>query len=716
MAALQTIRDRGGLLVSIVIGLALVAFIVGDALSSGSSMFNNERNQVGEIAGEGISITDYQNKVDQQEEMLKAMNGITALNEEQQTMLRNNIWQQMIMEKLMSKEYEELGLTVSNEELYDVLLGDNMAPAMHQLFADPKTGIVDKERARLIVKQILETPLNPNSPDYGAMLNQKNYWLNMEHETFNTRLLNKYGILLAKGMYITDEQAKANIDGNAIKTDFSYIVKNYSSIADSGIHISNNEIKEYYKNNQARFQQNEARRIVYVNFDIEPSGEDFSETEKSVEELVHEFAASTEPMEFVNLSSDAKADLNYYKKDEITNDSLADFLFNNHTEVFGPYLENNAYKISRVGDVRMLPDSVRARHILIAPQNNNYMQAKATADSLAKLLKNGADFEELALKNSTDQNSAINGGDLGWFNQKMMVQPFSDSVFFAKKNDIKVVLTQFGAHVVQVTDMAKPVQKIQIATIEKEINASGKTTNKIYNDARNFATGIHDAASFDKKVEETGLTKRIATVGKNDKTIAGMDNAREMIRQIYLTEKPDVVQTKDESIIFTNGNKYTVAVLTEIKEEGIANINDVTPTIKRILIQKKKAEILKKELAGMMDGSESLLSVAQKAGVDIKEASEVSFNSFQIPGAGIEPRVIAAVSIAEQGKLSAPIEGNQGVFVIMVNNRTTDETETDDIQKTKASLQQVNMYRANYQAIEAIIKNGKVKDQRYKFY
>ncbi len=716
MAALQTIRDRGGLLVSIVIGLALVAFIVGDALSSGSSMFNSERNQVGEIAGEGVSITDYQNKVIQQEEMLKAMNGITALNEDQQTMLRNNIWQQMIMEKLMSKEYEELGLTVSSEELYDVLLGDNMTPAMHQLFADPKTGTVDKERARMIVKQILETPLNPNSPEYGAMLTQKNYWLNMERETFDSRLLNKYGILLAKGMYVTDEQAKANAEGNATKTDISYIVKNYSSIDDSSINISNNEIKEYYNNNQARFRQNESRRIVYVNFDIEPSGEDFSETAQSVRELTGEFAASNEPMEFVNLSSEVKADMNYYKKEEITNDSLANFLFNNHSEVFGPYFENNAYKISRVGDVKMLPDSVRARHILISPQNNNYKQAKATADSLANLLRKGADFEELALNNSADQNSAINGGDLGWFNQKMMVQPFSDSVFFAKKNDIKVVLTQFGAHVVQVTDMAKPVQKIQIATIEKVVHASGKTTNKIYNDARNFATGIDNPANFDKKVDETGLTKRIATVGKNDKTIAGMDNAREMIRQIYLTKEPGVVQTKDESIIFTNGNKYTVAVLTEINEEGIAPINNVASTIKRILIQKKKAEILKKELASMMSGSESLLSVAQKAGVDVKEAAEISFNSFQIPGVGIEPRVIAAASIAEQGKLSAPIAGNQGVFVIVVNNRTTDEVTPEQVKQTKASLQQVNMYRANYQAIEAIIKNGEVKDQRYRFY
>lgn len=344
------------------------------------------------------------------------------------------------------------------------------------------------------------------------------------------------------------------------------------------------------------------------------------------------------------------------------------------------------------------------------------MQAKAAADSLAELLKKGANFEELAKANSTDQNSAVNGGDLGWFNQRAMIQPFSDTVFFSKKNDIKVVLTQYGAHVVQVTDMAKPVEKIQIATVEKEISPSTKTTNKIYNDARSFATNVNNLDDFNKKVEEAGLTKRIATVNKNEKTIAGMDNAREMIRRIYLTEEPGVVATTDGSIIFENGNKYTVAVLTDIEEEGIAPINNVAANIKRILIQKKKAEQLKKELASAQSGSGSLLSIAQKAGVDVKEATEISFNSFQIPGAGIEPRVIAAASVVEQGKISTPIEGNQGVYIIMVNNRTTEDVTPETVQQTKEGMQQANMYRANYQAIQAILKNGNVIDQRYKFY
>ena len=708
MATLQTISNRGGLLVSIVIGLALLAFIVGDALNSGSQIFNSGKNEVGEIAGEGISIIDFQNRVAKNEEIVKVMNNTAALNEEQQSMLRNNTWQQMVMEKLMEQEYDELGLNVSGDELYDVLLGDNMSPSVRQMFTDPATGTVDKDRARLYIKQVVE--------DKG-LTPQKLYWLNMEEQTLATRKMAKYNDLLMKALYITDEQAKESTEANASKADISYIVKNYSTIDDSAIVVSNSEIKDYYNKNQKKFEQEESRKIVYVNFDIEPSGEDYVETEKAVKELVDEFTETNDPIDFVSLSSsDTKADRNYYKKEEITNDSLANYLLNNRAAVYGPYLENNAYKISRIASVKMLPDSVRARHILIVPENNDYQKAQIVADSLAKLLRKGANFEQLAKENSKDENSAVNGGDLGWFNQKAMVQPFSDSVFFAKKNDIKVVLTQYGAHVVQVTDMAKPVEKFQIATIEKEVTPSAKTTNKIYNDARTFATNISSTEDFNKKVEESGLTKRIASVDKNEKTVAGMDNARDMIRRIYMAEEPGVVTTTDGSIIFENGNKYTIAVLTEIDEEGIAPINNVASNIKRILIQKKKAEQLKKELADIQNNSESLLSVAQKAGLEVKEATDITFNSFQIPGAGIEPKVIAASSILEQGKISAPIEGNQGVYIIMVNNRTSEEITPEMIQQTKEAMKQANMYRANYQSFQTILKNGEVKDERYKFY
>lgn len=708
MATLQNIRNRGGLLVSIVIGLALVAFIVGDALNSGASIFNRSRNQVGEIAGKGISIVDFQNEVTKNEEMIKMMNGITALNDEQQTMLRENTWQQMIMNAIMEREYEELGIDVSGDELYDMLLGENMNPTVRQMFADPRTGEVDLNRARAIIKSLIDAPAN--TP-------QKAYWLNMEEQIATARKQEKFNVLLSKGLYTTDVEAQETVKDGATKSDISYIVKSYSTIDDSTLNVSADEIKQYYNSRQKLFEQPESRRIAYISFDVTASPEDFQETESWIKGMINDFEQANNAIEFAELSSDKKPDLSYYKKEEIGNDSLANFLFNNKEGIFGPYLENNTYKLAKVSGRKMIPDSVRARHILIAPANNDYNQAKIMADSLANLLKKGADFEALARQYSVDQNSAVNGGDLGWFGPKTMVQPFSDTVFFANTKDIKVVLTQFGAHIVQVTDRAKPIEKIQIATIEKEVIPSQKTTNQIYNDARTFAAGIGTAADFEKKVSESGLTKRIATVNKNDKTIAGMDNGRELIRQTYLAKAPGKVLTSNEDAnIFDTGNKFTIAILTEVNEEGISSLSTATPIIKRELIRKKKAEMLKKELESAISGSESLLSVAQKTGLEVKEASDITFNSFQIPGAGIEPKVIATAVLSEQGKLSAPIDGNQGVYIILVNNKITEETTPDQVEQTKLGMEQSNMYRANYQALQALIKNAEVKDTRYKFY
>lgn len=708
MATLQNIRNRGGLLVSIVIGLALVAFIVGDALSSGASIFNRSKNSVGEIAGENISIQDYQKKVEKNENTIKATNNISALNDEQQNMLRENTWQQIVMDILMNDQYQQLGIDVTGEELYDVMLGDNMSPEIRQRFADPNTGEIDVERLRTFVKQLLEAP--DNTP-------QKIYWLNLEEEVGTTRKLTKYNALLSKGLYITDAQATEAAQNNATKSDISFVMKSYSSISDSAVKVSDSEIKTYYNDHQKLFDQQESRKIAYVNFDIEASPEDYRETESWVKDLEKEFVKTEDAGEFVNLSSDKKFDKTYYSKGEIENEGLAEFIFSaaSTDSVYGPYLEGSTYKIAKAASKKMLPDSVRARHILI--RDNSPERTQAIADSLADVLKKGGDFETLAKQYSVDQNSAINGGDLGWFSAGTMIQPLSDSAFFAKKNEIKVVMTQAGAHVLQTTDLAKPVEKVQIAIVEKEIAPSQATTDKIYNNALTFANGLKTTQDLDKKTSESGITKRIATVNKNDRTISGMENAREFVRQIYLSETPgQVVMTTDGSEIFENGNKFTIAVLTEVSEEGIAPLNSVTDNIKRELIRKKKAELLKKELETALQGSGSLMSVAQKANAEVMEATDVTFNSFQLPGAGIEPKVIATASLLEQGKLSPVIDGNQGVYVIMVNNRETEDITPDMIEQAKMGMMQSNMYRANYQAMQALMKNGEIKDLRYKFY
>ena len=704
MATLQSIRNRGGLLVFI-IGFALLAFIVGDALTSGSSIFNADKNSAGEIAGESISIVDFQQLLYQDEELAKMNMGSSSLTSEQTTAIRNNTWQQLVIEKLMSKEYEEIGLTVSEEELYDLLLGDNMSPMISQMFADPTTGQVDKAQVRTVIQQLINAP---------ASSSQKAYWLNIEKQISAATKMEKYNTLLAKSLFVTDEQAET-FSSTANTFDISYIVKNYTTVSDSAVKVSKSEIEDYYNTNIERFQQEESRQIAYVNFDIEPSGKDFVETEEEVKDLIAEFKDEKDALRFVNLSSDTKSDDAFYKVDEIENDSLASFLFNNEG-VFGPYLEEGSYKISRVARVEMLPDSVRARHILIPSQNVGIEAATAVADSLVTLLNKGADFEKLARENSQDQGSAINGGDLGWFSQRAMVKEFSDVAFFAKVKEYNVVASQFGVHIIQVTSRAKEEKKIQIATVAKEVVPSNETINNIYNKARTFAMNLETTEDFNKKVEEMGLTKKLANVDKNETSLSGLSEAREMIRNIYLAEDLGVVKDNQEQIVFDNADAYTIATILSVNEKGNANVESVEGQIRLILAQKKKADIISKEMNSYLSQSKSILSVSQKANAEVQDAEGVSFSSFQLIGQGVEPRVIAAATCLKEGEISAPIAGNRGVFVLSVNKVNNATPTKEEIAQSRAALQQTSMYRVSYQAMQEIIENGDVKDLRYRFY
>lgn len=707
MATLQNIRNKGGILVSIVIGLALLAFIIGDALSSGSSILNHSRNKVGEIAGESINIQEFQQLITQNENMIKLMNGLPSLTEDQQRMVRENTWQQKVTEIIMGKEYEALGLGLSEDEMYDLLLGENMNPTIKQLFTDPNTGEVNKEQAREVVQNILDNKFG---------LEQKTIWLNMEEQIGTARRLSKYNTLLAKGLYVPDAIVKDFVDNTATTVDISFIVKSYNTVSDSTIKVTPSEIKDYYHSHEQFFQQPESRQIAYVNFDITASSEDIKETEEWVNSLKDEFATTTNVIEFANLSSEKKFEPQYYKKGELDKE-LEEFAFSSKgNEVFGPYLKDNAYNIARVADRRMLPDSIRLRQIVIAA--NGTPATVKLVDSLANSLRQGADFETMARKYSVDQNTAVNGGDIGWILMKDMPKPLNDTLFFAKKNDVKVFPAQNGFYIFQITDKAKPEEKIQLGIIAKEITPSQQTINKIYNDARTFANNLNTVEEFNAAVTAQNQTRRIANLGKNDKTIPGIENARDLVREAYTTTEPGyVLLTKEKSPIFESGEKFTIAVLTDIKEEGLAPLNnEVASTIRRELIRKKKGEIIAKELEKAISGSESLLSVAQKANAEVIDASEISFNSFQIPGGGIEPKVISEAVVLDEGKISEPIIGNQGVYVVVVNTKTVNTITPEQIVAAKQNAEQTNMYRVNYQTLPSLIKKAGVVDSRYKFY
>ncbi|MBN2597248.1 SurA N-terminal domain-containing protein [Labilibaculum sp.] len=707
MATLQKIRNRG-VFIGIIIGGALLAFIAGDALKSGGSLLANSRNEMAEIAGESVNIRDFQNRFNHSLEINKLMSGQNSIPSEQIERLREQVWQQMVQEFVMNREYDELGISISSEELFDMVQGRNIDPAIRQLFQN-ENGLVDKDQVVATLKQLIAAP--NGTP-------QKAYWLNIEESIITQRNLAKYNTLVQKGLYMPNVLVKDMAMKGSKKVDFNYIVKSYNLIPDSTINVSESEIRDYYSKHEDLFKQTESRKIEYVSFDVEPSTEDYKATEKWVTDLKEDFTNENNNVQFVELNGDSDFNAYFFKQDEITNADLNAFAFSaNKGDVFGPYFENEMYKMAKLNEVKMLPDSVKARHILIRPVNGDFKSAEAKADSLKALLAKGAEFAVLAKENSSDQGSAVNGGDLGWFTQGKMVQPFNDAAFSSKNNEVKVVLTQFGAHVIQVTNMSKPVKKVQLAIVDRKVEASQKTIQAAYAKARTFAGNNLDKDAFEKAITAEGVSRRTANLKRETKLIPGLENSRDLVRAAYNTDDMEsILLNNDNSAVFEFGNKFVVAILSDIKEEGIASIQEKVSEIKREIRKDKKAELIIDEMTKSSAGAQSLLSVAQKENLEVKTATGISFQSFQIPGAGIEPKVISTASMLEKGKISSPVKGNQGVYMLVITNENSDEVSDVTVQAFKSRLEQGYQYRTNYQAFQALKDNANVIDKRYKFY
>ncbi|MDE5420107.1 SurA N-terminal domain-containing protein [Labilibaculum sp. DW002] len=707
MATLQKIRNRG-VFIGIIIGGALLAFIAGDALKSGGSLLTNSRNEMAEIAGESVNIRDFQNRFNHNLEVTKMMGGQNSIPSDQMDKIREQVWQQMVQEIVMNREYDELGISISSDELFDMVQGRNIDPTIRQIFQN-ENGLVDKDQVRATLKQLMAAP--DGTP-------QKAYWLNIEESLIAQRTLTKYNTLIAKGLYMPSAMIKEMATKGSKKVDFNYIVKSYNLIPDSTITVTESEIREYYNDNKELFKQGESRKIDYVPFSIEPSTDDFKYTEKWIADQKEDFAKESNNVQFVELNGDTDFNAYYFKKDEMSNKEVNDFAFAAAKgDVFGPYDENDAYKLAKIADVKMMADSVKARHILIRPLNGDFKAAEAKADSLKQLINKGAKFAEVAKANSEDQGSAVNGGDLGWFTQGRMVPEFNDAAFSSKKNEIKIVTTQFGAHLIQVVNLSKPVKKVQIAVLDRKVEASTKTTQGVYARARTFAGNNIERAAFLKAITAENLSRRTANLKKDTKLIPGLENSRDLVRAAYNTDEMEsVLLTHDNSAVFEFGNKFVVAILSNIKEEGYASIQDQVSAIKRAVRKEKKAEQIIAAMNKNSASAQSLLSVAQKENLEVKNAADVSFQSFQIPGAGIEPKVISTAALLEKGKISSAIEGNQGVYMLVVTNETSDEVTDMTVEAFKSRLEQGYQYRANYQAFQALKENANVVDKRYKFY
>jgi peptidyl-prolyl cis-trans isomerase D len=705
MSALQFLREKAGVLVAGVIGLSLFLFVVSDFFGGGRGQRLKQKKyyEIGRINGEYISYQDYEQRVQNLQEIYK-LSGTTNIDEATAETIREQMWQQMVREKILDVQYIDLGIGVSTEEVDEMVLGNEPHAIVKQLFTDRQTGQFNKSFLVNFLKSI--------EVDETA----KKYWLFFENEIVADRMNAKYNTLVTKGLYVTSKQAEFE-NSLALRTaDFSYILKSYSDVSDSTIKVSDNDIKAYYTSHKENYKRTAQRDIEYVTFDITPSEDDRMQAEKWINNTRSEFASATDAVQFINNTSDTRHTGFYLPLSGIP-DSLKAFVKKeNLKEVYGPYLENGSYKLARVLDASDRPDSVHARHILISPkQNMTLEQVRLKADSLVKVLKSGLSFQIVAITNSDDQGSAQVGGDLGWIKEGQMVVPFNNACFTTKKGVLTTVETNYGIHIIEVLDQSKKVRKYEVGIIDRKILPSSITNQKVYAEASRFAGTIDTYDKFTKAIAEQNLNKRVANnITPQQKTLPGLDKPRQLIMSLFQAETGKIILDVNQQAVFEIGDKYVVSFCTKVEEEGIAQEKDVKNDIRYSIIKDKKSDLLFAELNTLKKEGKTLEDIAGKVGVKVLEATQVNFRSYSVPGAGVEPALVGAASIADQNVLSGPVKGNNGVYLINVNNVTTATSE--DAKLLKDRLMATFQMRGTYEAYEALKKKANVIDKRYKFY
>ncbi len=705
MSALQFLREKAGVLVAGVIGFSLFLFVVSDFFGNGRGQRIKARKyyEIGKIGEEVVSYQDYEQKVQNLLEIYK-LSGSTNIDEATTESIREQTWQQLVREKILENQYKKLGIGVSTEEVDELVLGNNPHQIVLQLFTDKQTGTFNKS---FLVNFLKQTEVDETA---------KKYWLFFENEIVNDRMNTKYNSLVSKGLFVTSKQAEFDKDLAKATVDFSFIMKNYSSLSDSSVIISRSEIDSYYEKHKVSFKRNAVRDIEYVTFDVVPSEEDIKQAEEWINKTKTEFAEAPDPVQFINLTADSRY-VGFFTPISEVPANLADFVKKEDLkDVYGPFNDNGTFKLAKLLAVAERPDSVHVRHILLTPnQSRTLEKARVQADSLIKLIKSGTSFETLAMANSDDKGSAQLGGDLGWFPEGRMVVPFNNACFSAKKGEIVTAETTFGIHIIEILAQSKNTRKYNIGIIDRKILPGSATNQRIYSVASQFAGTNNTFEKFTKAVTDQGLTKRVANdITPQQKTLPGLDNPRSLIISLFQAEKDKIILDNSQQAVFEVGDKYVVAYCTKVQEEGIAPVKDIENEIRFNLTRDKKADLISAEFIKNNETGKTLDDIARTMELTVQEATQVNFRSYTVQGAGAEPALIAAASAAKQGTVAGPVKGENGVYMITVNNVTNSDNE--DIKLLKDRLMTTFQMRGSYEAYEALRKGANIVDKRYKFY
>jgi peptidyl-prolyl cis-trans isomerase D len=665
MASLQKIRNHGALLIAIV-GLAMLAFILGDFLNSGSSFFNRSRENVGVIEGQKVHYTEYEAAKEQLTEVYKIESGRSDFDEDTYAQIRNQVWNMLMMDYTLRAQANEIGMDITADELSELCIGNNIHQIIRgrRAFAD-ENGQFSREAVINLLQAINQ---DGEDAEQNANLKQaKTYWLYWEKAVRISYMQEKYTTLLQHLIKANSLDAEFAFNNRQNGVSAEYVMQPYFTVADSLVKISDSDLKKIYKQKKEQFKQTPNRAIKYVAFDIVPSQDDFKAAENLMNSLQEEFKTTEDVSLVVNTNSDIMYDGRDYSEETVPV-QFKDFAF---------------AKGAKAGD---------CTEILF--EDNTY--------AMARIMKAG-----YSMPDSVELKAIVEGGEdqeLGWFKAADLPKNIAEPALSGKRGERFTVAQGMGEQTFEIMEIGKPTPKVKLAILAREVTPSSKTYSIIYNQAKQFIVSNPNAEALEAAAQEAGMAviPQYNLTATTDK-VGQLKGSRTIVRWAFEAKEGNV------SDVFECGQQFIVAALTEVNDGEYRPMEAVRAELTREATNNAKAEYIKKQLKDVKTIEEAAAVMNQQ----VQSVERVSLADSRFGKAGMEPAVIGATLALAANELSEPIQGNMGVFVVKAGaaNNTADAF---DAESEKAQLAGRYAYLP-YQAIQLVEDKAEVTDNRANF-